>query len=275
MTSLYAAIVEAQRNGQPVAMATVIRARGSVPRGATARMLIYPDGRTQGTVGGGELEHRVIQTALEVLRSGQARLEHYSLAGPRSESVGVCGGEMEVFIEPILPPPQVLILGAGHVGKAVAHLARWLGFRVIVADDRPELCTPEQVPDADELLVGSLGEVVRQVPINAQTYVISVTRSYTLDVETLPYLLETEAAYIGVIGSRRRWVTATKALQERGVPEEAIRRIHSPIGLAIHAETPEEIAVSIMAEIIQVRNRRERLRSAPAPSAPSSDSGGR
>jgi xanthine dehydrogenase accessory factor len=251
---IYQAILEARQEGRPAALATVIRAQGAVPRHATSKMLVFADGQTVGTVGGGEVESLTIETSKQAICSGQPRLESYSLAGPKEGAVGVCGGQMEVFIEPILPPPTVLVLGCGHVGKAVAHLAKWLGFRVIVSDDREELCTPEHVPDADLYLPGELAAVLSHTPVDNRTYVVAVARGYPLDVAAVPILLESEAPYIGVIGSRRRWATTVKELQAMGIEEEALKRVYSPIGLYLNAETPEEIAVSIMAEITLLRN---------------------
>jgi xanthine dehydrogenase accessory factor len=252
---IYQAILDARRKGQPAALATVIRARGSVPRHATSKMLVFSDGSTVGTVGGGKLESQTIEASKEALESGQPRLEHYSLAGPTEGAVGVCGGEVEVFIEPILPRPTVFVLGCGHVGVAVVHLAKWLGFRVIVSDDREELCTPEHIPDADLYLPGDIAGVLSHAPIDGQTYVISVTRGYPFDVAAVPILLESSVPYIGVIGSRRRWATTVNELKAMGIAEETLQRIYAPIGLFLGEETPEEIAVSIMAEIIMLRNR--------------------
>lgn len=252
---IYQTILDARREGRPAALATVIRSQGSVPRHETSKMLVFADGQMVGTVGGGELESRTIDSSKEVIESGQARLETYSLAGPREGAVGVCGGEVEVFIEPLLPPPTVLVLGCGHVGVAVAHLAKWLGFRVAVSDDREELCSPEHIPGADLYLPGEVSAVLSHAPIDGQTYVVAVTRGYPFDVAAVPILLESPVAYIGVIGSRRRWATTVKELKAIGIEEEALKRIYSPIGLYLGEETPEEIAVSIMAEIIMLRSR--------------------
>jgi len=165
----------------------------------------------------------------------------------------VCGGQMEVYVEPILPQPTVLVLGGGHVGKAVADLAHWMGYRLLVADDRPEFATPEQIPEADEHYQIPLEQVTQKVKVHSQTYVVLTTRNVEVDAKTLPPLLGTPAAYIGVIGSRRRWQTTCKKLLEQGITEEQIERIVSPIGLELNAETPEEIAVSILAEITMLR----------------------
>jgi xanthine dehydrogenase accessory factor len=252
--NIYAAIFEAQQSQTSAALCTVIRVRGSAPRQATAKMLVYADGRCTGTIGGGEMENRVIELAQQIARTGQAQVLEYQLVDPAQGDPGVCGGAVEIFVEPINPPPQVLIVGAGHVGRATAHLAKWLGFRVVVNDDRPELVSPEWIPDADMYLPGPLVEQLDQARIDSQTYILLLTRGVQFDVAILPQLLDTAAAYLGVIGSRRRWTTALQQLRERGVSEEKLARIHAPIGLELNAETPEEIAVSILAEIILLRN---------------------
>lgn len=250
---IYEAILEAKRSGQSVVLATVIRDRGSVPRHAGAKMLIYPDGRSVGTIGGGEMESRVVAEALEALASERPTILHYDLSDPSRGDPGVCGGQMDIFLEPILPHPTVLVIGCGHVGQAVADLAHWLGFRVIVSDDREELCNPEVVPGADEYLVVPPEQLADKVTIHSQTYIAVVTRGVALDVVLLPSLLDSPAPYIGVIGSRRRWATTLEQLREQGLSEEVLQRVHAPIGLELNAETPREIAVSIMAEIIAVR----------------------
>ncbi len=253
MWDLYREVLKAYEENRPVALCTVIRARGSVPRHEAAKMLVYPDGQIRGTIGGGEMEARVIREALEAMQEGHPRLVRYALSDPKQGDPGVCGGEVEVFIEPLLPPPTLLIIGAGHVGRALAHLAKWLGFRVLVSDDRAEFCTPEWIPDADGFLAGPPEEVLPRAPIHAQTYIVLTTRNHPLDVRILPLILDTPAAYIGVIGSKRRWLLTVKALLEQGIPQERLARVRSPVGLELNAETPEEIAVSIMAEIIAIR----------------------
>jgi xanthine dehydrogenase accessory factor len=254
MNNIYSAILEAQSSNTPCALCTVIRARGSVPRHATSKMLVYADGKFVGTIGGGEMESRMIEAAKQIARSRQAQIFEYNLVDPKQGDPGVCGGTVEIFIEPINPPPQVIIIGAGHVGRAVAHLATWLGFRVIVMDDRADLITPEWIPEADVYLPGPIVEQIDQARINSQTYILLLTRGVQFDVALLPKLLETDAAFIGVIGSRRRWSSALKELRAKGVPDAKLAKVHSPIGLELNAETPEEIAVSIMAEIIMLRN---------------------
>lgn len=248
---LYRELVEAKRTGRSVLLATVVRTAGSVPRHAGSKMLVDANGAIlAGTVGGGEMENRVLERASEVIAGEQPEMLHYDLVDPADGDPGVCGGQMDIFMEPIMPDPTVLVIGCGHVGQALADLAKWVGFRVIVSDDRADLCSPENIPDADAYLVCAPAEIVEQATIHAQTYVASVTRGVPFDVAMLPMLLKTEAPYIGVMGSRRRWATTVQELKVQGIPEETLMRIHAPIGLELEAETPREIAVSIIAEII-------------------------
>lgn len=253
MTSLYESLAELERTGQPAVLCTVVRARGSVPRHSGSKMLVHADGRTTGTVGGGEMESRVIREALEALHEGRPRLVAYTLVSPQAGDPGVCGGAMEIFVEPIRPQPTLLVIGGGHVGKALVHLGKWLGFRVALADDRPEFCNPEWAPGADEYLPVPAAQLPERFRFTSETYIVMPTRGVPLDVEGLPPLLEKPHAYLGVIGSRRRWETAAQQLEARGVSREKLARVHAPMGLELNAETPEEIAVSVMAEIIMLR----------------------
>ncbi len=255
MKTIYQALSELEKNNESAALCTVIRSEGSTPRHVGSKMLVYPDGKFIGTVGGGELENRVIKAALESLKSGDAQTLSYSMSDPARGDPGVCGGQVEVFVEPILPPAMVVVIGAGHVGKAVVHLAKWLGFRVAVSDDRAEFCTPESVPGADAYYPVEMGKLADQLKVTRRTYFVVTSRGSSVDAVGLPGLLQSDAAYIGVIGSKRRWLTTVKALKEQGVPEELIKKVHSPIGLELNAETPEEIAVSIMAEILMLRDK--------------------
>ncbi|HVN55913.1 MAG TPA: XdhC family protein [Anaerolineaceae bacterium] len=251
---IYREVVNLQNHQEAGALCTIIESNGSTPRHEGSKMLIYEDGRFIGSVGGGEVENRVIAEAKEAMLDGKTRRLSYNMVDPQQGDPGVCGGTVEVYIEPILPQPTLVVVGGGHVGKAVAHLAKWLGFRVAVNDDRPEFCTPEANPDADEFYPVPMSELPAHLKINSQTYLVLTTRGMLVDVPGLPPLLDTRAAYIGLIGSRRRWTMTRKALLEAGVPEEKLNRVNSPIGLELNAETPEEIAVSILAEIIALRN---------------------
>jgi len=255
MNTIYQALSEIEKNNESAALCTVTKSEGSTPRHVGSKMLVYPDSRFIGTVGGGELESRVIKAAIASLSSGNAQTLSYTMADPSRGAPGVCGGTVAVFVEPILPPAMIVVIGGGHVGKAVVHLAKWLGFRVAVSDDRAEFCNPESVPGADEYYPVEMGKLTEHLKVTPKTYLVINSRGSSVDAQGLPGLLESDAAYIGVIGSKRRWLTTVKALKKKGVSEEKITRVHSPMGLELNAETPEEIAVSIMAEVLMVRDK--------------------
>lgn len=252
--AIYQAILAAQAQHLATALATVISTTGSMPRHAGAKMLIYADGRIVGTIGGGAMEAQVIQAGQAVMQSGQARMESYTLNSLENGDFGICGGTASIFIEAISLSPTLLVIGAGHVGKSLAELAKWIGYRVLLADDRAEYCNPEAVPNLDAYYVCPASDITQQVTINASTYIAAVTRGLVVDLALFPALLATEAAYIGLIGSRRRCLlTMQKLVADYGVTQAQIQRIHAPIGLELEAETPQEIALSIMAEITMHR----------------------
>lgn len=239
--------------GEQVALCTVTQTTGSVPRHAGSKMLVFPHGRVEGSIGGGEMEGRVVAEALDTLNGGKARLLNYTLNDPSKGDPGVCGGTVEVFVEAIKSEATLLVVGAGHVGKAVAHLGHWLGFRVEVSDDRPEFCTPENVPEAQAFHPVAVKELTESANITNQTYIVLSTRNMAVDVSGLPSLLDSPAAYIGVIGSKRRWLTARKKLEANGMDKKKLDKVTSPMGLELNAETPEEIALSILSEIVMLR----------------------
>ena len=241
------------QSGQPVALCTVVNTRGAVPRHAGSKMLVFGDGQTEGTVGGGEIENLVITEATDSLKDGKTRFLNYDMIDFETDP-GVCGGTVTVFVEPYLREPTLVVVGAGHVGQAVIHLASWLGFRVVVSDDRVNLCTPEAAPGGDQYLPIPMQALPEELEIDSQTYFVLVTRGVDIDAAGIPALLETEAPYIGLIGSKRRWEHTRQRLVDAGLSDEEISRIKTPIGLEISAETPKEIAVSILAEIIALRN---------------------
>ncbi len=251
---VYQSLAELENSGREGVLCTVVKTSGSAPRHAGSKMLVYPDGTFTGTVGGGEMESRVLHEAMDALTEGRPRKVEYSMVDPQEGDPGVCGGTVEIFIEPLLAKPTLVVVGGGHVGKALSHLAKWLGFRVVISDDREEFCSPATHPDADEFLPVSMATLPEVLRITRSTSLVLVTRGSAIDVDGLPELLKSPAGYIGVIGSKRRWLTTKKALLEKGVPETQIQRVHSPMGLEINAETPEQIAVSIMAEILMLQN---------------------
>ena len=254
MVSIYQALAEIESNNKSAALCTVTGSKGSTPRHVGSKMLVYSDGHFVGTVGGGEMEQRVLKEARAALDDGQPRQINYNMVDPAQGDPGTCGGQVEVFVEPIFPDPLLVVIGAGHVGKAVVHLAKWLGFRTAANDDRAEFCNPESTPEADAYYPVPMNELPNHARIDKRTILILTTRGSNIDVAGLSALLDTPAGYIGVIGSKRRWATTVKGLKEQGVPLDKIAKVHSPMGLELQAETPEEIAVSIMAEVLSLKN---------------------
>ncbi len=237
--------------GVAVASAVVVDTARSVPRRPGARMLVFRDGRIRGTVGGGEMEARVAAEAVESLADGRPRMLSYRLVQPDKGDPGVCGGDVSIFVEPHMPRPTLLIVGYGHVGRAVARLASWLDFRVLAWDDRDGLEAGDE--GADEFFTGPVADLVTERSLDADTSVVLVTRNVDLDLVALTVLLPTGAGYIGVMGSDRRWNTVRSRLEDRGADPADLDRVNAPIGIEIGAETPAEIAVSIMAQVIAHR----------------------
>ena len=252
MSDVFAALAELPKTGTAAALCTIIRTKGSTPRKEGCKMLVYKSGSIVGTIGGGEVEGRVIQEALDSIQSGERKIRTYDLINPDKGDAGICGGSLEIFIDPLTQPVDLIVIGGGHVGKAVVYLGKWLGFRVILSDDREEFCTPEFVPGADEYLHCAIEEIPSRIDITPQSVVVMATRNNQVDIRGLPELLTAPSAYIGVICSRRRWKLTENELLESGIKKRDLEQIHAPIGLDIKAETPEEIALSILAEVIQV-----------------------
>jgi xanthine dehydrogenase accessory factor len=253
MRTVYEAVLEATRRGDSLALATIVKATGSTPREAGTKMLVYPDGSIVDTIGGGSLEANVIAEAQAALDEGKSRLVRYELRDSEVGDPGICGGEAEIFIDVINPHPTVLIVGAGHVGHSIAVLSSFLGFRTVVLDDRAEFANVEKLPQADEIIVGDIGEELAGLDINPQTSIVIVTRGHEHDREALRQVVSSPASYIGMIGSQRKVKMVFDDLQKDGIAQEALAAVHAPIGLDIQAETPEEIALSIMAEIVMAR----------------------
>lgn len=254
MDAFSQALVDVLQNHRPAALATVVKTRGSSPRSAGAKMLVFPDGTIVGTVGGGVVEERVRATAAEVLRDRTPRYVQIGVEERRDAQP--CGGEMDIFVEPLLTAPTLVLVGAGHVGAAVAQLAQFLGFRIVVLDDRPDFVSEENFPCADERISGDPVMRLSEIQTTPDTFIVLATRTHALDPALLGAIVGKPAAYIGMLGSERRAQVAVEALKKGGISEEALARLHAPVGIEIGAETPQEIAVSIMAEIIQVKNSR-------------------
>ena len=263
VVSLLRRIAEVVDAGVAVASATVVDTSRSVPRRAGAKMLVFRDGSISGTVGGGEMEARVVDEAVAALTDGRCRLLSYRLVDPGRGDPGVCGGDVQIFVEPHMPKPTVIVMGYGHVGRAVAQLAHWLGFRVVATDDRPMATgdSPDsEAPGSDcgdgvpeELIIGTVDDLLAGRTLDPDVSVVLVTRNVDVDSAALPLLLATDAGYVGVMGSERRWATTRARLEAEGVDPAALDRVHAPIGIEVGAETPEEIALSIMAEVIAHR----------------------
>lgn len=216
-------------------------------------MVVHRDGRQVGTIGGGEMEARVITAALDAIAGGPAKVLDFELVDPASGDPGVCGGTVSIYVEAFMAEATIFVVGCGHVGSAVIDLAHWLGYRVVATDDRTELATTEALPNADVVVGGSIADALAAAPIHANTDVVVVTRNVKVDLEILPALLAAEPRSIGVMGSKRRWATTRGMLEEAGVTADRLDSVRAPIGIELHAETPEEIALSIMSEIVQSR----------------------
>ena len=246
---IVAELSDAINGGQRVVLATIVATQGSVPRHAGTKMVVRSDASIVGTVGGGKVEAAIVSDALALAR-GESGLRHYTLQDPELGDPGICGGTMTVYLEPYMTPHTIFVIGCGHVGQAVVDLAHWLGYRTVAVDGRAELVTSEALPHADVRFHGSVQDALGAHPISQDTSVVVVTASHALDAEITPLLLDTQARYIGVMGSKRRWKSTKELLDDNGVSASALERIHNPIGADIGAETVEEIAVSIMSEVI-------------------------
>ena len=215
--AVYEAVLTAKEQGERVALATVVSVTGSVPRHAGSKMLVRQDGSIVGTVGGGAMEALVVKEALAAIQDGQTRMPSYTLNDLANGDPGICGGTVQVFIEPVGSSPTLLVIGGGHVGKALAELGLWSGWRVILSDDRPAYCNPEYVAGLAGYVVCKPNQITEQVAIGKQTYIAAVTRGLPVDIDLIPALLATDAAYIGLIGSRRRWAIDDESACVRNV----------------------------------------------------------
>jgi len=254
---IYEEIVKLRSEGRRGAVATIVNVRGSVPSFRTAKMLVRDDGSISGTIGGGCVEAEVWQAAREAMEDEKPRTLTFDLNhDPKYDTGLVCGGTLDVFVEPILPPAALYIFGAGHVAYSLYKVATIAGFLVIVADDRASYANRERFPDAQEVLAEDFDQVLSKLRLNSSSYAVIATRGHKDDMRILRWALrpeQAEARYIGMIGSRRKVIAIQKELIKEEVAEKTFERIHSPIGLDIGAITPEEIAVAICAEMIAIR----------------------
>jgi len=252
-TDLFEEIVRMRRAGERGALAMIVHTNGSIPSYESSRMLVRDDGSIVGTIGGGCVEAEVWAAAKEVIVAEQPRKMTFNLNQDAAYDAGlICGGTLEIFVEPILPQPLLYIFGGGHISSAVARVASASGFSVHVADDREAFANTERFPMADKLYT-TYEDAFAKIAPNASSYLLIVTRGHRDDMRVLAWAVRTDARYIGMIGSKRKVLSVYKALEKEGYAPEEFERVHAPVGLDIGALTPEEIAVSITAELIAVR----------------------
>lgn len=247
-------LVRLRREGRKCALATIIEVRGSIPSHETAKLLVRDDGSILGTIGGGCVEAEVWSAAREVIATGQSRRLSFHLNQDAAYDNGlICGGQLDVFIEPVLPAPRALIFGAGHISKSLSKIAAIAGFETVIVDDREAFASRERFPEAAAIHAGEYEDVFPKLEPNDSSYIVIVTRGHRDDMRILRWAVGTPACYVAMIGSRRKVISVARELQKEGIPAAALERVHAPMGLDIGAVTPEEIAVSVVAEMIAVR----------------------
>ena len=251
---VFEALAQALDRGEDAALVTIVSAQGSTPQRVGAKMLVFPDGRIVGTIGGGCYENDAFWKAKEALQSRKPQLVKYELTDDFAQESGlICGGNMQVYIEPLESTPHLYVIGAGHVGFHLAKLAHTIGFKIHVLDDREKFASRERFPDADEVTVDSIPDWLHKAVIPSNAYVVIVTRGHTHDLDALRSLAARDLRYLGLIGSKAKVKRIYDALLLEGMPPEYLQTVHAPVGLDIGAISPEEIAVSILAELIAVR----------------------
>ncbi len=262
---VFAALADAIERGDEVALVTIVKSNGSTPQRVGAKMLVFADGRTVGTIGGGCYENDAFWKAKEAIKAHEPATIKYELADDvAAESGLICGGQMEVFIEPVEPAPAVYVFGAGHVGAFVARMAHDVGFRVHVIDDRDKFASTDRFPPGTDVIVADLSEWIGSHELPATAYAVIVTRGHRHDLDVLRPLAQRPLRYIGLIGSRAKVKRVFDALIAEGTDPDVLAKVHAPIGLDIGAITPQEIAVSILAELIAVKHGKVTDRAVPA-----------
>jgi len=278
---LYQEIVKLRQEGRRGALATITSARGSIPSFNTAKMLVRDDGSIVGTIGGGCVEADVWQAAREVMEEEKPRTLTFNLnQNPKYDTGLVCGGTLEIFVEPVLPVPVLYLFGAGHVAVNVYQVARLAGFDVIVIDDRETYANRERFPDAREVVAEDFDHAMGRLSPNESSYILAVTRGHRDDMKVLRWAAQSPARYVGMIGSKRKTLAIYKELENEGLSPALFERVMAPVGVEIGAVTPEEIAVAIVAEMIAFRRgsmesvehkKFSRTRNAPAAETASSE----
>ena len=256
---IYEEIVKLRQAGRSGAVATIVSVHGSIPSFKTAKMLVRDDGSIVGTIGGGCVEAEVWQAAREVMETEKPRTLTFNLNhDPKYDTGLVCGGTLDIFVEPILPPAILYIFGAGHVAANLCKTANAAGFDITVADDREAYASRERFPDAQEVIAEDFDRIMARLSPSESSYVVIVTRGHRDDMRLLRWAVQTPARYIGMIGSKRKTIAIFRELTKEGLAASLFDRVHAPVGLDIGAVTPEEIAVAITAELIAARRRVER-----------------
>ena len=255
---VYEEIVRLRREGRRGALATIVNVRGSIPSFQTAKMLVRDDGTIAGTIGGGCVEAEVWQAAREVMESEKPRTLTFNLnQDPKYDTGLVCGGTLEIFVEPVLPRATLYLFGAGHVAYNLCRVAALAGFDVVVVDDRESFANRERFPEARDIYADDFERVLPQLAVNDSSFLVIVTRGHRDDMRVLRWAVEQPARYVGMIGSQRKFLSVCRELERQGVDRERLERVYSPVGLDLGAVTPEEIAVAIAAEMIAIRRRSE------------------
>jgi len=251
---IYEEVVRLRRLGQKCALATIVQVNGSIPSYESAKLLVREDGSMLGTIGGGCVEAEVWNVARDVMQSERPRHMNFSLGQDAAYDNGlICGGQLSVFVEPVVPQPRVYIFGAGHISKSISKIANMAGFASVIVDNREAFANRERFPEADEIFAEEYEEVFPKLPIRDTSFVVIVTRGHRDDMRVMRWAVGTNAKYIAMIGSKRKVIGVVKELEKEGIPREAFDRTFAPMGLDIGAITPEEIAVSIVAEMIAMR----------------------
>jgi xanthine dehydrogenase accessory factor len=255
---IYEEIVKLRKEGRRGAVATIVNVRGSIPSFKTAKMLVRDDGSIMGTIGGGCVEAEVWQVAREVMESEKPRNLTFNLnQDPKYDTGLVCGGTLDIFLEPILPPAVLYIFGAGHVALSLCRSAGHAGFDVTVIDDRESYASPERFPEARAVVALDFEKAMSEIMPNESASIVVVTRGHRDDMRILRWAVQTQARYVGMIGSKRKTITIFRELTKEGLSPSLFERVHAPVGLDIGAITPEEIAVAITAELIASRRHSE------------------
>jgi len=251
---LYEEIVRLRRAGRKCALATIVEVNGSIPSFQSAKLLVREDGSMLGTVGGGCVEAEVWTAAREVIESEKPRYLDFSLDQNAAYENGlICGGQLHVYVEPVVPQPRTFIFGAGHVSKSLSAAAQMAGFATIIVDDREQFANRERFPEADEIHAGEYEQICEGLEITSASYIVIVTRGHRDDMRVLRWAVTTPARYIAMIGSKRKVLSVARELEGEGLPRSAFEKLNAPMGLDIGAVTPEEIAISVVAEMIAVR----------------------